>query len=72
MAEHTLALDEMLRIPDIDIVRETAPFYRLSAVQAGEIIEATRDAITGWREVARSLRISASEIELMAPAFAVG
>lgn len=72
MAEHTLALDDILHIPDIELVRETAPFYRLSRVRAGEIIAETRDTVAGWRDVARSLGIAASEIELMASAFTAG
>lgn len=72
LAEHTLALDGLLRIPDLDLVRESAPFYRLPAVRANELIEESRDAVAGWRGVARSFAITASEIELMAPAFAVG
>lgn len=69
-AEHALALDARQAIPDLALVAATAPFYRLESRQAGRIIEETHEAVSGWRRRARAIELPASEIALVAPAFA--
>ncbi len=69
-AEHALALDARQSFPDLALVAATAPFYRLESRQAGRIIEALHEAMSGWRKRARAMEIPASEIALVAPAFA--
>ncbi len=72
MGEHSLALDASIRSPDLDLVRETAPLYRLSAEQADAIVAEVREAVAGWRAEASALGLPRDEIERLAPAFAAG
>jgi serine/threonine-protein kinase HipA len=69
--EHSLALDESLRAPDLDAVRATAPLYRVSAAEADETLADVRRAVARWREEARSAELPGDEIEVMAAAFAL-
>ena len=69
--EHDLAIDEAVREPDLDLVKETAPFYRLSEAEARRIIAEVQDAVAGWRELAREIGLRADEIDLLARAFAL-
>ncbi len=69
-AAHSLALDARQSFPDLALVAATAPFYRLESRQAGRIIEELHEAVSGWRKRARAMEIPASEIALVAPAFA--
>jgi serine/threonine-protein kinase HipA len=67
--EHALALDGTLRVPDIEVVRETAPLYRLSGASADEIVADVRRAVGGWRKAAGGIGIPREEIERLADAF---
>lgn len=67
--EHSLALDDSIRIPDLDVVRGTAPLYRLSTAQADEIITEVRRATARWQEAAREAGLPSEEIERLATAF---
>lgn len=67
--EHSLTLNDSLRIPDIDVVRETAPLYRLSAVQADGMIAEVRSAVSRWPAAARDAGLPGEEIEWLAGAF---
>ena len=67
--EHSLAINDTLRSPDLDIVRETAPFYRLSTTKRDAIIEDVRRAVARWSSAARSARIAKDEVERLASAF---
>ena len=67
--EHSLALDASLRVPDLDIVRETAPYYRLSADRAEEIIAEVGAAAARWPAVAREVGLPGQEIDRLAGAF---
>lgn len=68
--EHELAIDESIRRPDIELVSETAPFYRLSAVAAKRIIDDVREAVRGWRSMAAEVEMSTDEMDLLAATFA--
>jgi serine/threonine-protein kinase HipA len=70
--EHSLALNESLRLPDLNLVIETAPYYRLSGGQAEEIVAEIRTAVAGWPELAREARLPAEELERIGAAFEVG
>jgi serine/threonine-protein kinase HipA len=70
--EHSLALDASQRLPDLDIVRETAPLYRLTPAEADEVFADVRRAVGGWREEARRIEVPAEEIDRMAAAFESG
>lgn len=68
--DHALALDATVRIPDLDVVRGTAPLYRLTATKAKEIVEVVRAAVRSWPSLARELAIPKDEVDSMASAFA--
>lgn len=54
---------------DLDLAREVAPYFRVAAKAAGEIIERFRAVVSQWRTIARKLRIPAREQERMAESF---
>lgn len=64
-----LNIDENDNRLETDIARRIAPLFRLSDSRANEIIEEMKEVVSGWRAEAETLKISRSEIELMAPAF---
>ncbi len=66
--EHEIAIDEGIHIGDIDLVVETAPFYRLSAREARAIVNEVRDALRSWRTVAASVPLGELEIETLSDA----
>ncbi len=67
--EHSLAIDAVLRAPDLDLARETARHYRLSAAHVEQIIDEVGSAVAGWRELARRLELPGDEIERIGAAF---
>lgn len=67
--EHSLALDDSLRLPDLDVVRETAPLYRLSPAEANEIVVGARGAVRRWRAEARDAGLPRDEIDRFSAAF---
>ncbi len=67
--EHSLALDDSLRVPDLDAVRETAPQYRLAPKRAEEIIAEVDRAVARWPAVARDADLPRDEVERFAAAF---
>ena len=69
-AEHALALDARQSFPDLALVAATAPFYRLESGQARRIIQELHAVVSEWRRRARAIELAASEIALVAPAFA--
>ncbi len=54
---------------DLDLAREVAPYFRVAAKAAREIIERFRGGVSQWRTIARKLRIPAREQERMAESF---
>lgn len=64
--EHSLALDDSLRAPDLEVVRETASLYRLSPDRAGEMITEVGKAVSRWPAVAREASLPGEEIERFA------
>lgn len=67
-----LNIDENDNRLDTEIARSVAPFFRLSDSRAIEIIDEMKEVVSGWRKEAEKLKISRSEIELIAPAFLPG
>lgn len=67
-AEHELAIDEGVHVGDIDLVVETASFYRLSAREARAIVDEVRDALGSWRMVAASVQLGELEIKTLSDA----
>lgn len=56
---------------DLDLAREVAEFFRLSLIEADEIIEFCKGVVSQWRTIARAIGLSAREQEYMAPAFSL-
>jgi serine/threonine-protein kinase HipA len=69
--EHSLALDASIHIPDLDLVRGTAPLYRLAPAAVDALVEEITRAVAGWREEAAAAGIGREEIDRLAPAFAL-
>jgi serine/threonine-protein kinase HipA len=69
LKEHTLALDEANPTPDLELVRASAPYYRIQRRRAEEILLELRNAVNRWREVARETGIHRDEAAVMADAF---
>lgn len=69
-AEHELAIDEGVHAGDIELVIETAAFYRLAESQARAIVDEVRAALVSWRNVAASVSLGEVEIETLADAIA--
>jgi serine/threonine-protein kinase HipA len=65
----TLNISETDNALDLDLVRSVAPFFRLKAKAAGEIIESSQAVVKQWRKIARRLALSTRACEWMAPAF---
>jgi serine/threonine-protein kinase HipA len=65
----TLNISETDNAQDLDLVREVAPFFRVKAKRATEIIDEVVTAVRGWRIEAKRVRISRSEQDSMADAF---
>lgn len=64
--EHAIALDEGDHTPDLNLIRQTANYYRVKPHQAEEIIKDVREAVELWRSVAARVGIHRDEIEMMA------
>ncbi|MDB5072649.1 MAG: HipA protein [Candidatus Eremiobacteraeota bacterium] len=64
-----LNIDETDNALDLDLVRSVAPYFRIKARQASEIISRIADAVRNWRDVASALGIKRSEQDEMADAF---
>jgi serine/threonine-protein kinase HipA len=69
LREHSLAIDASNRFPDLDLVLETAPYYRLSAAEGEEVVEEVATVVAGWRVEARQIELSGEEIDRLAPSF---
>lgn len=56
---------------DLELVREVAPYFRLTDSRAATILTEVTGAVRGWRRVANKLGLSKAAQARMAPAFAV-
>jgi len=54
---------------DLDLARSVAPYFRVAATTANEIIERSRAVVKQWPKIAASLGVPARERERMASAF---
>ena len=54
---------------DLDLAREVAPYFRVAAKAAGEIIERFQAVVAQWRTIARKLRIPSREQDRIAESF---
>lgn len=55
---------------DLDLAREVAPYFRLTAAQAESVLAQVVTAVQQWPAVASRYQLSRAEQELMAGAFA--
>ena len=71
-ADHVLAIDDHVRVPDLALVRETSAFYRLSPARAGDILDEVLAVATDWRAVAtREAGLRGDEMDFVGRAFLV-
>ena len=66
--EHELSLDGAVHRGDLDVVLETAPFYRLSEARAMAIVDHVQAVLSGWRDVARESGVADMEADVLAEA----
>lgn len=67
--EHSLAFDDAGRLPDVDLVLETAKHYRLDRATAETIVREVREVLGSWAEEAREAELSRDEVDRFAEAF---
>ncbi len=65
----TLNVSEVDNAIDLDLARSVAPYFRIAARDANEIITRSRAVVRQWRTIAGELPVSAREREHMADAF---
>ncbi len=68
---HELALDDAVHTGDIELVVETAPFYRLSHRNAREIVGDIYEALSSWRSVAAAAGLGSNEMDALYEAIEV-
>ncbi|MDP9251642.1 MAG: HipA domain-containing protein [Chloroflexota bacterium] len=68
--EHTLALDESNRTPDLSLAVETAPLYRLTGARAQRIVDEVRAALDTWKRIAVGIELPDDEVDTLTAAFA--
>ena len=64
-----LNISETDNAQDLDLVREVAPYFRVEASRAGEIVNNIVSVVALWQDVAKAYGIRRSEQERMASAF---
>jgi serine/threonine-protein kinase HipA len=64
-AEHAITLDGKSASPSIAATMATAELYRLTNIQAQEILAELRNVIAGWKAVADRNGLSRSEVQRM-------
>ena len=63
--EHALSWDGINPVPNIDVLWNTYPYYRLSANEAQAILDEVLSVVATWRQEANRLNASRVEIEMM-------
>lgn len=64
-----LNIDAQDNRQSLELALSVAEYFRLSLLQARDIIEQVKHSVGRWRDVARTLNISRVDMEKMAPAF---
>jgi serine/threonine-protein kinase HipA len=54
---------------ELALAQSVAPYFRVTAKEANEVIERSQAVVTQWRKIADQLGISAREQDRMTPAF---
>ena len=63
--EHELSLDGAVRRGDLDVLRATASFYRLSESAAERIVDQVGAAVAAWREATRGAGLGSVELDVL-------
>jgi serine/threonine-protein kinase HipA len=66
---HALAIDGIEDSNDLELARGAAKWFRVSQREAAKIIREVRAVVASWDKVAREVKLSRAEIDLMAGAF---
>ena len=66
-----LNISETDNAQSLELAREVAPYFRVKPGRATEIIGEVTARVRDWRKIAKSLRISAGEVDRMADAFRI-
>jgi serine/threonine-protein kinase HipA len=62
---HELSIDGASREGDIELVRDAASFFRLSAGRADAIIEEVSAVVSRWRDIASTVPLGVQEVGLL-------
>jgi serine/threonine-protein kinase HipA len=65
----TLNISDVENALDLDLARDVAAYFRVTAVRAKEVIEEVASAVGVWREIAMELGLPPEEVEQMKAAF---
>ena len=65
----SLNISEKDNALDLDLAREVAPYFRVSAKRVEEIIDGVKKSVGGWEALAEKQGISKTEREVMSKAF---
>lgn len=69
--QHALTWDGRSAEPDIALLMDTAPYYRITdARRAQAIVDEVSAVVTAWRDKAKALHISGVEVQVMESVFA--
>ena len=66
--ELTIWISEEGPDADLDLARAATPYFALDLVRANAIVDEVASALDGWQEIARQLRMSASDLAAYATA----
>ncbi|MFC5522160.1 type II toxin-antitoxin system HipA family toxin [Polaromonas jejuensis] len=70
--QHALTWDGKTAEPDLEALKETAPFYRITQPQDAQgIIDDVKKVVVSWRDKAKALQLPSVEVQLMETVFAV-
>ncbi|TFG67295.1 MAG: type II toxin-antitoxin system HipA family toxin [Thermomicrobiales bacterium] len=68
--EHELAIDADDHTGDIELLVQTAEYYRLPTADAEQIVDEVRDALGTWKAVAKAANVGALEMDAIDEAIA--
>ena len=68
-ADHVLNIDDTDNRPSLKTVLETAPFYGLTATQAGQVMDEVLQVVGTWQDAATGAGLARADVALTASAF---
>jgi serine/threonine-protein kinase HipA len=68
-AQHALAIDRRDHTGDVQLALSTGAFYGLDDAAAHAILERVQSVLGTWREKARRLKLSRSDLAVLEPVF---